>query len=166
MEYKEHTHVRTEVWDSCTNCSVRNSASSELLPHCHLHAPVPDTQLGCVGSSGFVGGAAPDCWTNFIGDMKWSHHISCLVGGWTNPSKKYDRQIGILPQIGVKIKHIWNHPPRCESVQLYHPENPELLGCFLLGNVIARMSFNHCERFRKSSPVMRQNPGTHGGFGW
>ena len=109
MEYKEHTHVRTEVWDSCTNCSVRNSASSELLPHCHLHAPVPDTQLGCVGSSGFVGGAAPDCWTNFIGDMKWSHHISCLVGGWTNPSKKYDRQIGILPQIGVKIKHIWNH---------------------------------------------------------
>ena len=32
-----------------------------------------------------------------------------LVGGWTNPSEKYDRQYGKLPQIGVKIKNIWNH---------------------------------------------------------
>ena len=34
---------------------------------------------------------------------------SYLVGGWTNPSEKYARQIGNLPQIGVKIKSIWNH---------------------------------------------------------
>ena len=34
---------------------------------------------------------------------------SWLVGGWTNQSEKYDRQNGNLPQIGVKIKHIWNH---------------------------------------------------------
>ena len=29
-----------------------------------------------------------------------------LVGGWTNPSEKYARQIVWFPQIGVKIKHI------------------------------------------------------------
>ena len=32
-----------------------------------------------------------------------------LVGGWTNASEKYDRQMGNLPQIVVKIKHVWNH---------------------------------------------------------
>ena len=32
-----------------------------------------------------------------------------LVGGWTNPSEKYARQIGSFPQVGVKKKHIWNH---------------------------------------------------------
>ena len=32
-----------------------------------------------------------------------------LVGGWTNPSEKYARQNGNLPQIGVKIKNVWNH---------------------------------------------------------
>ncbi len=31
--------------------------------------------------------------------------MSCLVGGF-NPSEKYDRQNGNLPQIGVKIKNI------------------------------------------------------------
>ena len=29
--------------------------------------------------------------------------------GWTNPSEKYARQIGNLPQLGVKIKNVWNH---------------------------------------------------------
>ena len=34
-----------------------------------------------------------------------------LVGGWTNPSEKYDRQKWVhLPQIGGEIfKNIWNH---------------------------------------------------------
>ena len=31
-----------------------------------------------------------------------------LVGGWTNPSEKYESQNGNLPRIGVKIKNIWN----------------------------------------------------------
>ena len=31
-----------------------------------------------------------------------------LVGGF-NPSEKYARQIGNLPQIGLKTKNIWNH---------------------------------------------------------
>ena len=31
-----------------------------------------------------------------------------LVGGF-NPPQKYARQIGSFPQVGVKIKHIWNH---------------------------------------------------------
>ena len=33
------------------------------------------------------------------------------VGGWTNPSEKYPRQSGNLPQVGVKIKQNWNHQP-------------------------------------------------------
>ena len=36
-------------------------------------------------------------------------HRNHLVGGWTNPSKKYDRQIGSFPQVGVKIENVWNH---------------------------------------------------------
>jgi len=33
-----------------------------------------------------------------------------LLGGWTNPSQKYDRQNGfIFPNFGVTIKNIWNH---------------------------------------------------------
>ena len=36
-------------------------------------------------------------------------NILYLVGGWTNPSEKYARQIGNIPQIGMKIKHVWNH---------------------------------------------------------
>ena len=32
-----------------------------------------------------------------------------LVGGWTNPFEKYARQVGNLPQAGLKIKHILNH---------------------------------------------------------
>ena len=42
------------------------------------------------------------------------NHIFCkvndfLVGGWTDPFEKYARQIGSFPQVGVKIKNIWNH---------------------------------------------------------
>ena len=39
---------------------------------------------------------------------KTSHQLNKvnlnLVGGWTNQSEKYARQIGNLPQVGVKIK--------------------------------------------------------------
>ena len=34
-----------------------------------------------------------------------------LVGCWTNPSEKYDRQIGSFPQVGVKIKKYLKPPP-------------------------------------------------------
>ena len=37
-----------------------------------------------------------------------SSHGHLLVGGWTNPFENFS-QIGNLPQIGVKIKSIWNH---------------------------------------------------------
>ena len=30
-----------------------------------------------------------------------------LVGGWTNPFEKYARQIGNLPQVGVKRNNLW-----------------------------------------------------------
>ena len=37
-----------------------------------------------------------------------------LVGGF-NPFEKYDRQIGSCPQLGMKIKNIWNHHPDYDS---------------------------------------------------
>ena len=57
-------------------------------------------------------------WISFSKDgihlAKWNN---ILVGGF-NPFEKYARQIGNLPQIGMKIKNIWNHhlvfhQPRC-----------------------------------------------------
>ena len=37
----------------------------------------------------------------------WKSH---LVGGWTKPSEKYDRQNGfIFPKLGVKWINAWNH---------------------------------------------------------
>ena len=47
-------------------------------------------------------------WKKHLGEIMLGkkHHRnlpkSCLVGGWTNPSEKYARQNGNLPQIGVK----------------------------------------------------------------
>ena len=36
-----------------------------------------------------------------------------LVGGWTNPFEKYERQNGwkSSPSFGVNIKSVWNHHP-------------------------------------------------------
>ena len=45
-----------------------------------------------------------------------------LVGGF-NPFEKYARQIGNLPQIGVKIKNIWNQHPVIHQI----PSTPQLL---------------------------------------
>ena len=47
--------------------------------------------------------------SDFITYSKTNLQQIHLVGGWTNPSEKYDRQIGSLPQIGMKMKNIWNH---------------------------------------------------------
>ena len=41
----------------------------------------------------------------------WGYKISLLVGGWTNPFEKYARQIGLFPQVGMKIKYL-KPPPR------------------------------------------------------
>ena len=38
-------------------------------------------------------------------------NIEFLVGGWTNPSEKYARQVGSFPQVG-KIKKCLKPPPR------------------------------------------------------
>ncbi len=46
--------------------------------------------------------------TNSHGLLPHQPFKSNLVGGF-NPSQKYDRQNGNLPQIGVKIKNVWNH---------------------------------------------------------
>ena len=44
------------------------------------------------------------CSVSVCHGRSWS--ISVLVGGF-NPSEKYDRQIGNLPQIGMKVKNLW-----------------------------------------------------------
>ena len=36
-------------------------------------------------------------------------YFGCLVGGFNPSERYYSSQIGSFPQIGVKIKHIWNH---------------------------------------------------------
>ena len=46
-----------------------------------------------------------------VSASKVEKHIGLLIGDWTNPSEKYDRKNGNLPQLVVKIKHIWNHHP-------------------------------------------------------
>ena len=43
---------------------------------------------------------------------KGKPRILWLVGGWTNPSEKYARQIGSSCQVGVKIKKSLKPPPR------------------------------------------------------
>ena len=44
-----------------------------------------------------------------------------LVGGWTNPFEKYESKWVHLPQIGMKIKNIWNH--RLVMVGRNNPSN-------------------------------------------
>ena len=63
--------------------------------------------------------------------VKWT--IYELVGGWTNPSEKYPRQIGNLPQIGVKIEKTLKPPPR-ESMNISH-------SIFLGGTTILQRCF-------------------------
>ena len=68
----------------------------------------------------------PHCWwMGILGLLLQKHRLNMLeqvdvklivtlfvflVGGF-NPFEKYARQIGSLPQVGVKIKNIWNHQP-------------------------------------------------------
>ena len=65
--------------------------------------------------SKFSGGQKPSLWIiPPIGPPKpWKMKVirpqEYLVGGWTNPFEKYARQIGSFPQVGMKIKNIWNH---------------------------------------------------------
>ena len=43
-----------------------------------------------------------------------------LVGGWTNPFEKYERQIGfIFPKFGMKTKNISNHHPVMVNIGKY-----------------------------------------------
>ena len=52
---------------------------------------------------------APGSSNRFTIETEWS----LLVDGWTNPSEKYARQNGNLPQVRVKIKNTWNHQLAC-----------------------------------------------------
>ncbi len=54
-------------------------------------------------------------WTRhfrIVGLQKPRAFLAKQITSWWfrfNPSEKYARQIGSFPQIGMKIKHIWNH---------------------------------------------------------
>ena len=59
--------------------------------------------------------------------------ILYLVGAF-NPFEKYDRQIGSFPQVGVKIKNIWNHHlvySLSHLLKVVAPPDLYLLGTFL-----------------------------------
>ena len=50
------------------------------------------------------------CCIQIFGMKRLVKSFGFLVGGWTNPSEKYARQIGfIFPKVRVKRKNIWNH---------------------------------------------------------
>ena len=61
-------------------------------------------------------GEAPERFVFFGKLKKIARHKKKLVGGF-NPCEKYARQIGSFPQVGVKIKNIWNH--HLEKVYVY-----------------------------------------------
>ena len=52
--------------------------------------------------------------------------VSSLVGGWTNPSEKYERQIGSFPQVGVKIPKILKKPPPRKEIKPFQRLTPHL----------------------------------------
>ena len=86
--------------------------------------------LGGAGRSMFVGFLLPStlCSGNWNQKSPWSWQYLLIFGRWRgknteilmtrsntslsggiNPCETYDPQNGNLPQVGVKIKHIWNH---------------------------------------------------------
>ena len=52
-----------------------------------------------------------DSWKEEDSELRNYHFLGSkcyyIVGGWTNPSEKYARQIGSFSQVGVK--NLWNH---------------------------------------------------------
>ena len=57
---------------------------------------------------------------------------SQIISGWwlNRPSEKYARQIGSFPQIGMKIKNIWNHQPDMGPTKwfLTAKKQPKMMG--------------------------------------
>ena len=69
------------------------------------YIPGPSNNKWCLKPNGLL---AWHPWKYQPFGRKAKGYQGFLVGGF-NPIEKYDRQIGNLPQIGVKIKNIWNH---------------------------------------------------------
>ncbi len=68
-----------------------------------------------------------------------------LVGGWTNPSEKYARQIGSSPQVGVKIKNPWKH----------HLEKWKVKNCIQVAeqpSTVAKQFWNKVRYYHKNRP--------------
>ena len=87
-----------------------------------------------------------------------------LVGGWTNPSEKYARQIGNLPQKRGKNKIIWNHHLANHWFPLKKGPNPNLWGWYLREGWLKRMLWhlkNSSNREEKTSRPIR-----HTSWGW
>ncbi len=49
--------------------------------------------------------------STLLGCGSSSHCAKRFLVGWTNPTEKYESQIGSFPQIGMNIKNVWNHHP-------------------------------------------------------
>ena len=85
------------------------------LPFLAPHLSLSDKKMALGTDRVALLGSRLDSWRSARFIMKLPKYVKIderttkLVGGWTNPLEKYARQIGNLPQIGVKIKNIWNH---------------------------------------------------------
>ena len=79
------------------------------------HLDITDLCTGLDGGEGLTRNESPQQGNRSkrgprFGPWKSSQKIDYLVGGF-NLSEKYARQIGLFPQVGMKIKNIWNHQP-------------------------------------------------------
>ena len=87
------------------------------------------------------------------------HRQTNLVGGWTNPSEKYARQIGNLPQVGVNINNYLKPPPRNDKCVLLYVEHPKKTSppCFSIPPTRASTENNFCMCF--GGPKYSHNQG-------
>ena len=78
------------------------------------HLDITDLCTGLDGGEGLTRNASPQQGNRSKSGPRFGPWTSSpknwLVGGWTNPSEKYARQIGLFPQVGMKNKKYLKPP--------------------------------------------------------
>ena len=92
---------------------------------------------------------------------------SYIVGGF-NPFEKYARQIGSFPQVGVKIKNIWNHH---RAIVFQRPVKTSYAPCvpsLWRLTVVKATTRREAESFSRTKVLNRWTPeaGGHGIFAY
>ena len=89
------------------SCNERTSRPHPHIRNCHLICYLHTAPETIQKWQQFF---STHAFRNRHGDVKKCVY-KLLVGGWTNPFEKYARQNEHHPQMGVKIKNVWNHHP-------------------------------------------------------